>query len=460
MNNAALFRNRRAVGLLAVGLVLTTASVVAWVAHSLIPGFSWSEGFLLGAIVAPTDAVATVSVMQTMHVPQRLNAIIEGESLVNDASSLIMYRFALASVLTGKFSLEQAVGTFVWTTVASIGLGIIIGWVVGRAHRFFNRDTVSNTAITLLTPYAGYLLAENLQVSGVLTVVAAGLWVSEREVHQFSSQSRLQATSVWDTLVFGINSFIFIVLGLQLPDLISRLHGYAWSTVLSYVAAVTGVAIAVRLLWVWPSAYLPFWLVPALRHQSRPPFQHVLIVGWAGMRGVVSLAAALALPINLTGNTGFPNRDLIVLQTFGVISSTLLGQGLSLAGLINWLKVNKTVNIPQQEHNLRRAMFRAALHYLDRADTRGDDAQHLQRIYQYRLDHLDGAEKTNQNLIQNANPLHQRVYLHLRLLQAERETLTGFLTHDTSIDGELVRRLLLELDLEAARLSSLTIEAY
>ena len=456
INKADLLQNRRAVGFLATGLVVATASGVAWLAHSLIPNFTWAEGFLLGAIVAPTDVVATDSVMETMGVPHRINTIVEGEGLINDATSLILYRFALAAVLTGQFSVGQAAGSFVWTAVASTGLGIGLGWVVGYAHRFFGRDSVSNTAITLLTPYGAYLLGEELQFSGVLVVVVCGLWVSSREADQFSSRSRLEARSVWDTLIFLLNGFVFIILGLQLPGLLARLQNYTGLTLLAYATAATGVTVAVRLVWVWPSAYVPRLLVPAIRRREpKPSWQELLVVGWAGMRGIISLAAALSLPATLADGAAFPNRDLIVLITFGVITGTLLGQGLSLAGLIRLLGVRSKTGSQHQEYQLRRTMTETALRYLDQPGTEGEEISQLQRLYQQKLDHLNRSLPANQDASVNFDFLQQKLQLQLTLLDVERRVLTDSRTADTELSNELVQRLLRELDLETSRLTSL-----
>ncbi|RYF45638.1 MAG: Na+/H+ antiporter, partial [Cytophagaceae bacterium] len=259
IDNVELKLYSRSVSFLAVGLVLFTSTVVAVVAHMWIPGFSWSQGYLLGAIIAPPDAVAASSVTRGLSIPKRITTVLEGESLVNDATSLIIYRYGLVAILTSQFVLWEAGLEFVGIALASVALGLVIGWVMLRVHRAISKDTVTNTALTLLIPYGSYLIAEELDISGVLVVVTAGLYISALSNSVFTYQSRLQTNSVWAVVVFLLNGLVFILIGLQLPTIVSELNGYTLPQAVTYAGLISAVAIICRIVWVFPGAYLPRW---------------------------------------------------------------------------------------------------------------------------------------------------------------------------------------------------------
>lgn len=336
----------RPITMLAFGLVLLTTFAVAAAAHWLI-GLPWALGCLLGAIVSPPDAVAAMAITKQVSLPRRLTAILEGESLINDASALVAYRMALAAIVTGTFSLGEASWEFVKVSFGGLLLGVIIGWLVTQIHPWMTRrqlaDSKLTITMTLLTPYAAYLSAEHLHLSGVLAVVAAGLWVGSRCEEVFSKEVYTEAKAVWDWIDFLLNSLIFILIGFQMPQILDGLRSdYDLEKLVGYAMVISLVVIVVRFLWVYPAAYIPRMLFPHIRRREpHPPWQAIFITGWTGLRGVVSLAAAMAIPAKLPDGSDFPYRDLILFLTFWVIFVTLVGQGLTLPWIIKWLGVDR-----------------------------------------------------------------------------------------------------------------------
>jgi Na+/H+ antiporter len=335
----------RPILLLAVGLVLFTTAVVAVVTHHLI-GLPWASAFVLGAIVSPPDAVAAVAVTRRLKVPPMIVTLLEGESLVNDASALVVLRVAVAAVGAGAFSVPDAAVQFGVVAVGGIALGLAGGWLAIRLHNWLDRrdlaDAKLTITITLLTPFAVYLPAEHLHVSGVLAVVTAGLWVGTRCEEVFSEELYQEARAVWEWIEFLLNSLIFILIGFALGPMLDGLDAtYDPRDLLVYAAAVSAAVILARLVWMYPGAYVPRWIertvfgIPT----PYPPPRGVFVVGWTGMRGVVSLAAALALPLATPDGKPFPGRDLIQFLTFWVIFATLVGQGLTLPWVIRILGV-------------------------------------------------------------------------------------------------------------------------
>jgi CPA1 family monovalent cation:H+ antiporter len=339
-------RQIRAISMLAVGLVLFTMVLVAWAAHEWV-GLGWGPAFVLGAIVSPPDAVAATAITQRMRVPRIVTTVLEGESLVNDATALVAYRVAVAAVLGGALELWDAGGQFLLVAAGGIGVGLVGGMLVIRLHRWLERtrlgDSKLQIAITLLTPYAVYLPAEHLHVSGVLACVTAGLWVGTRCEEVFSRELYTEARSVWDMMAFLLNSLIFILIGFELQTILNNLSdGHTPTGLLRSAVLISAVVILARLVWVFPGAYGRRWLERRLTGSGDPypPWQLVTVVGWTGMRGVVSLAAALAIPVT-AGDQPFPGRDLIQFLTFWVIFATLVGQGLTLPLLIRALGLGK-----------------------------------------------------------------------------------------------------------------------
>ncbi|VTU02714.1 na+ h+ antiporter : Na+/H+ antiporter OS=Gloeobacter kilaueensis JS1 GN=GKIL_0560 PE=4 SV=1: Na_H_Exchanger [Gemmataceae bacterium] len=335
----------RAITLLAVGLVLFTTTLVAAAAHYWV-GIPWAAAFVLGAIVSPPDAVAAMAVTQRLRVPRVITTILEGESLVNDASALVALRLAIGALGAGAFSVWEAGGQFLFVSAGGIGIGIVGAHLVIRLHRWLDaRELTDNPltiTITLLTPFAVYLPAEHLEVSGVLAVVAAGLWVGSRCEQVFSCDFYDEARAVWEWVEFMLNGLIFILIGLSIRPIIEHLDDqYTFEQILTAAAVVSGVTVVARLMWVYPGAYVPRWLDRRVLGSGDPypSWREVTVVGWTGMRGVVSLAAALALPRTAPDGSPFPCRELIQFLTFGVIFVTLVGQGLTLPLLIRCLGV-------------------------------------------------------------------------------------------------------------------------
>ncbi|TMC89191.1 MAG: Na+/H+ antiporter, partial [Chloroflexi bacterium] len=301
--------NLRPILQLSLGLVLVTTIAIAVVAHT-IAGLSWPVAFVLGAVVSPTDAVAASATAKQLGLPRRIVTVIEGESMVNDATGLVIYRFAVAALVMGSFSLWQASLQFVIVSLGGLLIGLVIGWPVAWLHRHLD-DAPIEITITLLTPYAAYLLANALQVSGVLAVLSAGLYLSRQSSRFFSSNTRLQANAVWDVLVFLLNGLVFLVIGLQLRGILETIAGHALFTLIWEALLISLAVIAVRIAWVFPAAYLPRLISPRLRDRDPfPGWRQVAMVAWIGMRGGLSLVAALALPLSLTAGQPFTQRDL------------------------------------------------------------------------------------------------------------------------------------------------------
>ncbi|WP_198172471.1 Na+/H+ antiporter [Hymenobacter ginkgonis] len=358
--------NRRAISLLAVGLVLLTTTLVAALAHYFIPGFSWAMGFVLGAIVSPPDAVAATSVTKGLGLPRRITSILEGESLLNDASALIAYRYAVAAVVSGTFGLWDAGWHFLWAAVGGAALGLGVGYVVVRIQNFLT-DATLITALTFLLPFGVYLAAEHIGASGVLAVVFMGLMMSRRSHDIYDNQTRLLKHSFWNVLGFLLNGLVFILIGLQLRAVWAGLGPGAFWPTLGYGLLVSVVAIAVRLGWVFPVSYLGHWLGRWLGRQETPaPRRNLFITSWAGMRGVVSLATALALPLVVRGGQPFPQRNVLLSITFTVILVTLVVQGLSLPWLVRRLGVQESpAQRAAEEQELRLALTKDSLAYIE-----------------------------------------------------------------------------------------------
>ncbi|MDE2284034.1 MAG: Na+/H+ antiporter [Hyphomicrobiales bacterium] len=328
--------NLRPITLLAFGGVIFTACAVAAVAHFLL-GMPLAVGFVLGAIVAPTDAVAPLAIVRRLGLPRRLLVVLDGEGLANDATALILYRFAVAAVSTGLFSLGQAAATFGLIVVGEIAFGIGVGWASLRLRRWA-RDPRVEITLSLMTPYVAFLVPQHLGGSGVLAAVAAGLFVSWNGPLLIPAATRLQGIFFWDLIVYYLEGFIFLVTGMQMRALLDQSSSVSLRELGITLALTVGVIVAARFVWVYPTVYLPRWLSRSLRKRDPlPPWQWSILLGFVGVRGVVSLAAALAIPFTTISAVSFPDRDLILFVTFGVIVVTLVGQGLMLPALVRWL---------------------------------------------------------------------------------------------------------------------------
>jgi Na+/H+ antiporter len=447
---------RRPIFMLAFGLVIFTATAVAFTSHAVIPGFSLPLGFLLGAIISPPDAIAATSVLQQLKVPKRITAILEGESLINDASSLIVFRFALAAIFTGQFTLWEAGANFLLVAVMGVVIGLAIAHVVYLIHRFLPTTPSIDTAITLISPYLMYIAAEHFHFSGVLAVVAGGLFLSFRSHEVFSYSTRLQAVSVWETLVFLLNGVVFIMIGLELPFIIKELGESSLFDAILYAVLISMVTIIVRILWVFPGAYLPRILNKKVRErETRPSWPSVFIVGWSGMRGVVSLASALAVPITMSNGQHFPQRNLILFITFVVILFTLVLQGLSLPWLIRVLKIEAPESEAHHDHAIRLRLATVVVDLLERSyseESASIDAFiRLKERYQRMADIANSRLQQDENAQQAGAFLPKYRKMLLEAVQARRAELTK-MSRLKEFPDELIRKREAELDLEEARL--------
>ena len=351
--------NLRPIGFLAIGLVIVTTLAVGAALKLLFPEMPWAVAFVFGAIVSPPDAVAATAVLSRYNIPHRVVVVLEGESLVNDASGLVLYKFAVAAVLTSAFSLADASVQFLLVAAGGTAFGMIIAWVFVQLHRHIG-DPFIEVLVSMSIPYAAYIAAESVHLSGVLAVVAAGLFRGRYAPKMVSAEMRILARSAWNILVFLLNSLIFILIGLQLSGITARLGNYPADQLALASLTVSAVAILVRFLWVYPAA-----LLPRLAGSAPPPQGQIFIVSWCGMRGIVSLAAALALPLETHAGEGFPYRDLLIFLTFVVIFATLVGQGLTLAPLIRRLGLGSEAGLRDEQLRARSDMGRAALEAID-----------------------------------------------------------------------------------------------
>lgn len=362
----AFLKWKRAIGLLSFGLVICTSTIVAFGACYFIPGFTLPLGFLLGGIVAPPDAVAAASVLKNIRVPKRVLTILEGESLINDASSLIVFRFALVAVVTGQFSFHQAALSFFVVTLMGIAVGLVIAQLIYLKHRYLATTANIDAAFTLVTPYFMYLVAEQFHFSGVMAVVSGGLFLSYRSHEVFNNaQSRLQALNVWSTLVIMLNALVFILIGLELPVIVKGLQGYSLVDAWRYGLLISIIVVLVRFLWIYPGTFLPRILFKSIRQkEANPGWKGPFVLSWAGMRGVVSLAAALSLPTVIRGTQPFPHRNLIIFITFVVILVTLVLQGFTLPFVIKAIKVQEidpVASDEKEEAEIKLRLIHAAL---------------------------------------------------------------------------------------------------
>jgi Na+/H+ antiporter len=447
---------RRPIGMLAFGMVLLTAVVVAYVSNWLIPDFPLALGFLLGGIVSPPDAIAAASVLENLKVPKRVTTILEGESLVNDASSLIVYRVALTALVTGQFVVWKAGMDFLFVIFVGILIGLVIAHIVYAIHRWLPTTPTIDTAITFISPYLMYITAEHFNSSGVLAVVTGGLFLSYRSQDIFDYGSRLTAASVWNVVVFLLNGVVFILIGLQLPAVIRGLGEYSLRAAIGYGVIISVVAIVVRVLWVYPGAYLPRMINRRIRRRERrPPPGQVFIIGWSGMRGVVSLAAALAIPLALPGGEGLPHRNLILFITFIVILITLVFQGLTLPWIIRWLKVEAEEGEREKRLNLKLRLDRVALDHINTGFA--DEVASIEPFSLLKARYEKKVDLTTGILEKEGKPgmippyLLQFRQLQLDLIRLQRLELAR-MRHRNEFPEELMRSEEFELDLEEARI--------
>lgn len=443
--------NRRSIGLLAVGLVLATTTAVAWVAHAVVPGLSWPVAFVLGAIVSPPDAVAATAVLQRLQVPRRIVTVLEGESLVNDATGFVAYTFAVAAVSTGTFSAAGAGARFVLVAVGGLAVGLAVGWLVAQVHRRME-DFVLETVLTLLTPYVAYIAAEHLGVSGVLATVAAGGYLGWRNPELLSALTRFRSKGVWSVLLLLFNGLVFTLIGLQLASWRHLTSTVPPGSLLGWIAAVAGAAVLVRLIYVPLMAWVPR-LIPRVRAVDPfPAWQHVAVVAFTGMRGIVSLALALGLPLTLSDGAPFPERDLVIVLSFGVILLTLVVQGLTLPWFVRVLGVSAgNVDLQEEREGLVRGAERALarLDEIDRATVLNPAMiERLRAPYAERYERLTTEQRDDPECLLTEGEAAAFHRLRDQLLAAERRAVVE-LRDEGRISAGVLERLQEGIDLEA-----------
>ncbi len=443
---------KRPITLLAIGCVIFTTCAVAWVAHTFIPDLGWTEAFVLGAIISPPDAVAATAATKGLGIPRRVITILEGESLVNDATGLIAYRYAVAAVVSGAFNFWSAGLQFILVAAGGIALGLVMGFIFKWIHKITPDNATTDTTLTFLTPFISYLVAESIHVSGVLAVVAAGLFMSWNSSTVFSQQTRLQANGTWNTVIFVLNGIIFILIGLQLPYILGNLGEHTFTTLLKYGAIISVAVIVGRIIWVYPGTYVPRWLSKSIRTKEPfPAIPLVTVVAWSGMRGVVSLAAALALPLTIAGSSPFPNRDLIIFLTFCVIFSTLVLQGLTLRPMIKWFGIKPDDNERHAEHEARLKLASSVIEHIEENYSLSLSDEVLNQIktkYEIRIQRLRKDFVRQRLDEEQINEFHR---IQQELLDTERKLILQLRAED-KIGDEAMRRIEYELDLEETRL--------
>jgi Na+/H+ antiporter len=444
--------NAFAISLLAIGLVLSTMLIVAVVAHELIPGLSWGVAFVLGAVVSPTDPTAATAIAERLGLPRRLVALIEGESLVNDGTALVAYKFAVIAVVSGSFSMSEAAGSFALNVVGGIAVGLGVGFLVRHVRRKV-KDPALAITLSLTSGYFAYLPAIAIGVSGVLAAVTIGIYMGWYTPELTTWQTRLQGLAVWEITFFILNALLFALVGLQLPVIVDALSGYSPARLVGYAAVVSLAVIGARFLWVVPGTYLTAWMRRAKRPIQNPGRASV-ILGWAGMRGAVSLAAALALPLSTDAGDDFPNRDLVIFLTFGVILTSLVVQGLSFPALLRLVGLEDEGRTEKEENKARIYATEAALARLEElADedwVRNDTLERIRAMFNFRNQRFRSRfDPESDGEIESRSLDYQR--LLRELLTAERNAVFD-LRRERRIDDIVMRRVIRDLDLEEARL--------
>jgi monovalent cation/hydrogen antiporter len=452
---------KRPIALLAIGLVTFTTLAVGFVAHWLVPGLPLAMAFALGAIVSPTDAVSVNAITERLRVPARVTTILDGESLLNDATGLVAFKFALAAAIAGTFSLRAAAIEFSLIAAGGLAVGLGVGYGIAKLRdllgRLHSSDALVECTLSLMTPYAAYLAAETLGVSGVLAVVASGLYSGWRDPVRMDAQTRQTAAAVWNLVLFWLNGVAFVLLGLQFPTLLAAVNShFSGAQLVGLTAAIAGSAILARIIWVYPAAYVPHLFPSVRKREVRPPPGSVFVIGWAGMRGTVTLAAALSIPLTLPGGALFPGRDIVIFLAFGVIVATLLVQGTTLEALIHKLGLREDAERPKEERLARMTAVEAgltALRELEEGAALPDQQAALGLViaeYEQRLSVLTAEGETQRSAHRRRVAGHR---YRMTALEAERVALNNLWRSGAIID-EVHRPLQQLLDYEESMLRS------
>ncbi len=441
------FRNNlRSIALLALGLVVFTVLGVGFTGHWLFGRLPLVSVFILGAIVAPTDPLAAVAIAQRLRVPRRIQRILEGEGLVNDSTGLVTYRIAVAAAMTGSFSIGNAGLEFLKMAGGGIGFGLIIGWVATQIQRRIDDPPIEIT-ISLLTPFAAALPADKLGLSGILAVVSAGMYVGWRSPLIHNANVRLQSVPVWEMIQFLLNGLVFLLIGLELPQIMTRTTGASAAALALEAVWISAAVILIRMIWVFSAAYLPrLFARRSSDNDPLPGWRHVGLVAWTGMRGAVSLAAALGLPHTAKDGRPFPARDTIQFLTYALILATLVVQGSTLPRVIRWLGVRSTHEAEEEELDARLKAKRAVLARLDElADKEPEDAiERLRTEYNDRIRELESSKQAEEQESPGGGSAFRR--LQQEALTIERRTILN-LRNEHIINDEEMRRIQHELDL-------------
>src|SRR5437870_9213752 len=443
--------NLRPIILLATVLVLATMAATAYVFHSLV-GLPLAVGFVFGALISPPDAVAALAVTQNLRVPRKIIVILEGESLINDATSFISFRFAVAAVMTGTFSLGQASSRFLFVAAGGVCVGLAVGWLATQLQKRLD-DPPVQTMFSLLTPYVAYFSGEKLHVSGILAVVIAGIYYGWRAPRILSGRMRLQALPVWEMVTFILNGILFMLIGLQLPQVIDVLAPGTVTRVAWLAIVFVAVIVLVRFVWVLGATYLPRLLSPTFHRKHPAPWTPTALIAWIGMRGADSLAGALAIPFVLANGQPFPGRDLILLLTFCVIFATLVSQGLTLTPLVRWLKIKDDRVTEKEERLARLKANEAALARLEQIASskraRPRTVERLRSEYEDRIRQLRSEAPDEESVSRLFSEDFEE--LAREVLQTERDTVIQ-LRNEEAINDQALRRIQRDIDLAEARL--------
>jgi monovalent cation/hydrogen antiporter len=446
--------NARPIALLSIGMVFVTMFTVAVVAHEVI-GLGWGESFVLGAVVSPTDAVAPAEIMRRLGAPRRMLTIVEGENLTNDWTALVLYSFAVAAVVTGTFSLGEAALRFIVNGAGGLLVGLAAGWVI-REVRSRIDDPPTEITISLVSGYAAYIPAEELGLSGVIAAVTVGVYMGWHTPQLTTPVMRMQGVSVWEILTFLLNAVLFLLIGLQLPSVVDEVAGYSAAELVGWGLLISAVVIVTRLVWQFTVPYIIRALDrrPSQRARRSSPRQR-LVVGWAGMRGSVALAAALAIPLDTDAGAPFPARDLLILLAFIVILVTLVGQGLTLGPIMRWLDIQDDGTEQAEEVLARRRLAEAALERLEEIAEEGwaldDTLDRVRGMYDYRRRRFSARADGDGTAYEERTDAYRR--LMYELFDAQREQLLA-LRNERTISDEVRRRIERDLDLEETRLQA------
>ncbi len=449
---------RRVISSFAFPIVIFTSTIVALISSSLIPGFTLALGFLLGGIISPPDAVSASAILKNVKVPKRLTTILEGESLLNDASSLVVFRFALAAVMTGSFVFTEAAGNFVMVIVMGILIGIGVALVFYALHRWLPTTTNIDIILTFLTPYVMYMTAEEFHFSGVLAVVSGGLFLSSQRDRILTHRSRLQGINVWEAVAFVLNGFVFLLIGLEFPVIIHGLGSEGLLPAIRYSAIICMVLILGRLASTYGALFFTRFISRYITTADpNPDWKAPLLFGWAGMRGVVSLAAALSIPVALKSGEAFPQRNLILFITFSVILVTLVLQGLTLPWLIKWVDMpdpDYTVSFEQQKQMVRKKLSMLSLKILN--EKYHDALEHNDMIRSIKI-RTEAEMELLRDWEKEENPKRAEDFYHdyrlaLEDIMNEQRTLLKGLNKKEQINDQLIKEQLELLDLEEEKL--------